>query len=185
MSEGPDAAPRAVALPADAVRSALKRQYGAAIAMLRDAVERCPDDLWFDERPTNRSWQVAYHALFFAHFYLGRDEHAFVPWSRHQGDVQYPDGIPGPADPASPLPLCATPYSRADVLAYADFCAERVDREVDALDLAAETCGFPWYPIPKLDHQIVNIRHIQHHAAQLADRVRAAADVGVRWVGSR
>jgi len=33
--------------------------------------------------------------------------------------------------------------------------------------------------------QIVNIRHIQHHAAQLIDRVRSAAGVGIRWVAAR
>jgi hypothetical protein len=32
---------------------------------------------------------------------------------------------------------------------------------------------------------VVNLRHIQHGAAQLADRVRATADVGVQWAGSR
>ena len=33
------------------------------------------------------------------------------------------------------------------------------------------------------EHQLVNLRHIQHHAAQLADRLRTARDHGVRWVG--
>jgi hypothetical protein len=37
----------------------------------------------------------------------------------------------------------------------------------------------------KLEHQIVNIRHVQHHAAHLAARLRAGgvAEV-VPWVGS-
>jgi hypothetical protein len=30
-----------------------------------------------------------------------------------------------------------------------------------------------------------DIRHIQHHGAQLIDRVRSAADIGVRWVAAR
>ena len=29
------------------------------------------------------------------------------------------------------------------------------------------------------------IRHIQHHTAQLADRLRSALDVGIAWVGAR
>jgi hypothetical protein len=37
----------------------------------------------------------------------------------------------------------------------------------------------------KLEHQFINIRHIQHHAAQLADRLRVAKNVGVAWVGMR
>jgi hypothetical protein len=45
--------------------------------------------------------------------------------------------------------------------------------------------GFSWYKVSKLEHQIINVRHLQHHTAQLADRVRRNANVGVRWAGSR
>ena len=41
------------------------------------------------------------------------------------------------------------------------------------------------YKVPKLEHQIISLRHIQHHAAQLADRLRATADVGIDWIGAR
>ena len=58
------------------------------------------------------------------------------------------------------------------------------DRAIDALDLASPESGFSWYKVAKLEHQLINIRHVQHHAAQLADRLRAAADVGTRWVSA-
>jgi hypothetical protein len=53
-------------------------------------------------------------------------------------------------------------------------CDSAVDDAVNALDLNAPHSGFSWYEIPKLEHQIVNIRHIQYHQAQLADRLRKA-----------
>ena len=56
---------------------------------------------------------------------------------------------------------------------------------MDALDLDSTESGFSWYRMSKLEHQLVNIRHIQHHGAQLADRLRSAADIGIRWVGGR
>ena len=59
-----------------------------------------------------------------------------------------------------------------------------VDGAVDALDVLEPQSGFHWYPIPMLEHQVVNIPHIQHGAAQLADRLRAATDVGVDWAGA-
>ena len=40
------------------------------------------------------------------------------------------------------------------------------------------------YKLPKLEHQIVNIRHIEHHMAQLADRLRSSAGIGIQWVGA-
>lgn len=167
-----------------AVRGALKGQYHAALAMLREAVELCPDELWLDETPRNAFWRVAYHALFFVHFYLMDTPDDFAPWAGHQADVQHADGIEGSTDPDSTLPVSPDPYSKADVLAYWAICDAMVDERVEAMDLGSDSSGFYWYPISKLEHQIVNIRHTAHHAAQLADRVRAARDVGVRWVGS-
>lgn len=167
-----------------ALRAALKSQYHAALAMLREAIERCPDDLWFDPAPANAYWQVAYHTLFFTHWYLQPHADAFHPWAEHQAEVQHPDGIAGPADPASDLPLLPDPYSRAQALAYCAWCQGMVGDAVDALDLRAPDSGFSWYRMPKLEHQFVNLRHLAHHAAQLADRLRAAEGIGVRWVGA-
>lgn len=54
-----------------------------------------------------------------------------------------------------------------------------------AMDLGAEESGFPWHPMSKLEHQLVNLRHLQHHVGQLNDRLRAGVGEGVDWVGSR
>lgn len=169
----------------ESLRSILKAQYHASLEMLKEAIERCPDELWLDSRPANAFWQIAYHTLFFTHLYMGPDEAAFVPWHGHQADVQHPDGIAGPADPESALPLVPEPYSKEQVLEYWKICDDMVEEVVDTLDLYGAESGFWWYKVPKLEHQIINIRHIQHGAAQLADRVRAAADVGINWAGSR
>jgi len=172
-------------IDAGTLRSVLKSQYHAALAMLREPIEGCPEALWDDAEPTNRFWQVAYHALFFAHLYLMPGEDDFRPWEGQQSQVQHPDGIPGPADPDSSLPLIPEPYSREQVLQYWQVVDAMVDTRVDALDLAQPTSGFPWYRMSKLEHQFLNLRHIQHHAAQLADRLRAAAGIGTRWVGAK
>ncbi|HEX7021303.1 MAG TPA: DinB family protein [Trueperaceae bacterium] len=170
------------ALPTDALRAALKSQYHAGLAMLRETIERCPDDVWYDTRPHNAAWQLAYHVLYFTHLYLMPNEAAFRPWDQHQADVQHPDGIPGPAQPGSPLPLVPEPYTPAQALAYCEHCDAMVDSAVDALDLHSPESGFPWYDMPKLEHQLVNLRHLAHHMAQLADRLRAANGTGIRWV---
>ena len=152
------------------LRSVLKSQYHASLAMLREAIERCPSEEWLSTGHKNASWQLSYHTLFFAHLYLQRDEAAFRLWEKHRGAG---DGTKG------------EPYSQAEVLEYWEFCDRMVDGAVDALDLDRTECGFSWYSMSKLEHQFVNIRHIQHHGAHLIDRVRAATDVGVRWVAAR
>jgi hypothetical protein len=179
--------PRSLELPgSDAgIRAVLRSQYHASLAMLRECIEECPDELWYDEDPENAFWQIAYHALFFAQLYLMPRPEAFEGWVGHQADVQHPDGIAGPADPESALPLLPDPYSRADALAYWRVCDDLVDRAIEAMDVTSDESGFRWYPIPKLEHQIVNLRHIQHHAAQLADRLRTSRGIGIRWAGAR
>lgn len=169
----------------DTLRPILKSQYHASLAMLRSAVEQCPDELWLARTHASACWQIAYHVLFFTHLYLHPDDASFVPWAQHQDDVQYPSAMIGGYrndDQAKELPA---PYTRAQALEYLDLCDRMVDESVDTCDLDADTCGFWWYKMGKLEHQLVNIRHIQHHTAQLADRVRQNAGVGVNWVGAR
>ena len=161
----------------------LKNQYHAALAGLGEAIQRCPENVWESKDHLNAFWQIAYHTLFFTHFYLQQNEEAFRPWEHQQSAVQHPDGIPGPADPDSSLPLIPNPYTQAQVLDYWKFCDQMVDEAVDRLDLENPECGFSWYKMSKLEHQLVNLRHIQHHTAQLADRLRSAANIGIRWVG--
>jgi hypothetical protein len=151
------------------LRSALKSQYHAALAMLRAAIERCPEAEWLSRGHRNAFWQVAYHAVFFTHLYLQQNETTFVRWSQHRGGD---DGTGG------------EPYSKAQVLEYCSFVDQSVDTAVDGLDLETPESGFSWYKMSKLEHQLVNIRHVQHHGAQLVDRLRSAADIGIKWVGS-
>ncbi len=167
------------------LRLVLKSQYHAGLAMLREAIEKCPEDLWLRTPPRNAFWQVAYHALYFTDLYLQADHLSHHPWAEHQSDNQNPDGIPGPPEPGNSLPLIPRPYTRAQVLAYWDVCDKMVDGAVDGLDLHSPQCGFPWYKVSKLEHQMVNLRHLQHHSAQLADRLRTELDVGIKWVGAR
>ena len=169
----------------DDLRAVLKSQYHASLAMLHEAIERCPEDVWLSAEQKNAFWQVAYHTLFFTHLYLHRDYASFRPWRGHQRNVQHEDGIGGPADPNSPLPLIPVPYTKAQALEYWALCDGMVDETIDNVDLASPECGFHWYRMSKLEHQFVNIRHVQHHTAQLADRLRAAVDIGVTWVGGR
>ena len=171
--------------PDESLRTILKSQYHASLAMLGETIERCPEEIWYSTDHTNAFWQIAYHTLFFAHFYLGPNNAAFQPWEGHQADVQHQDGIAGPPDPKSSLPLLPEPYTKEQAMEYWRFCDNMVDDTVDTLDLQSQESGFSWYPVPKLEHQIINLRHIQHGAAQLADRLRNGAEIGIAWAGAR
>jgi hypothetical protein len=158
------------------VRAALRSQYHAALKTLRDVIEKCPDKAWNDgPAPV---WRVAYHTLYFANMYLKQSEAAFSPWQRHREEAQYISSVPSEGRP----PKACEPFTRQEVLEYLNVCDTLVDGCIDALDLSAEKCGFPRYEMSTLEHQIVNIRHIQHHAAALSNRLRQSAGVAVDWV---
>lgn len=165
------------------VKNELKSQYHASLDMLGEAIEKCPEDLLYDKEFKNAFWQVAYHTLFFAHAYLSLSKDLFVPWSKHQANNQNPDGIGGDPDPDSKLPLLPDPYTKDQLLEYWGFCKGIVNKHVDMMDLESTNSGFDRYKISKFEHQLVNLRHIQHGAAQLADRLRDRMNIGVRWVG--
>jgi hypothetical protein len=52
-----------------------------------------------------------------------------------------------------------------------------------SLDFDAPS-GFFWLPFSKLELQLYNIRHVQHHTGQLIDRLRTVAGIGVARVGA-
>jgi hypothetical protein len=164
----------------EAMRTALKSQYHGALAMLRQAIERCPDDLWFNRDYANPFWKIAYHTLFYTHLYIQPNEDSFRPWKHHRTDIQSMDAPPASAGRP---PQTGEPYTKSQVLDYWNICEEMVDGAVDGLNLLDEQCGFSWYDLPKAAHQIVSIRHIQHHAAQLGVRLREASGIGIDWVG--
>lgn len=164
------------AISMEALRSALKSRYHAALAMLRAAIRRCPDDLWTSTGGhANPFWRIAYHTLYYTHLYLQPNNRAFRPWEHHQRGIQRFE---------KPL-RTRRPYTKAEVLAYWSTCGLLVDDAVEALDLNDPQSGFSWYKVPKMEHQIVNIRHIQYHQAQLADRLRVATGAGVGWADAR
>jgi len=153
-------------------------QYRAALAMLKQAIQTCPEDLWLSTGCHNRFWHIAYHALFYTHLYAHRCEADFRPWTRHKPDSQFLGPRPWAPNEARVIPQ---PYSKEDVLEFCEFCCAEVDVRVPADRLDAES-GFYWLPFNRLELHFYNIRHIQHHQGQLADRLRNAAHIGVPWV---
>lgn len=160
------------------IRAVILPQYRAGLAMLRHAIELCSQDLWTSAAYYNRFWHVAYHAAFYTHLYVQHSEASFHPWAKHVPESQYLGPRPGAPKEAS---VACDPYPKADVLNYLEFCWNEVESKVPELRFE-DPSGFHWLPFSKLELQFYNIRHLQHHTGQLADRVRAATGTGVGWV---
>lgn len=159
----------------DSLKPALKGQYHAALDMLKGAIEECPDSIWVSGIPPRSFWRLAYHTLFFTHLYLQVHDSDFVAWDLHRDEVE--------SDPERER-LDAKPYTKVEMLAYWDQVDAMVDPQIDRIDLSSPESGFSWYRIPKLDHIIVNLRHVQEHAGQLRDRLLEAG-IDQKWCTKR
>jgi hypothetical protein len=156
------------------VKDPIKSQYWAALAMLRQAIVKCPASLWVDNTYVNPFWHVAYHVLFYTHFYLSPTEKDFVPWEKHRDQITS----------LKPSVAEVEPYTKEEILEYQAFCLSSVETQVDVMNLEAKS-GFYWLPFNKLELQFYNIRHIQQHTGELCERLGAHGEIEIDWVGMR
>ena len=66
---------------------------------------------------------------------------------------------------------------------YLEFVQKQVVERVPLTDLEAESSGFYWYPVNKLEMQFINIRHIQQHAGELYETLGIREKIELGWVG--
>ena len=164
------------------LQEALKEQYHAGIAMLRDCVEKCPDDLWLSGTYPRTFWRIAFHAIYFTQLYLGQTDDAFEPWpGRPQGGAELWE-TPRSVEPYE-LSEEFVPYTKAQLLDYIAYVDSLLDPTVDALDLEALETGIPWYKnMTKLSHELLNLRHLQGHVGQLSELLMIRG-IDTNWIG--
>src|SRR5438045_591196 len=102
------------------IRAALKEQYHAGLAMLRQCVERCPDELWASGKHPRTYWRIAFHAIFYTHLYLGQGEDAFQPWPGRREEFPEMWGKPWNFEPFE-LPEETPLYQASEILQYIAF----------------------------------------------------------------
>lgn len=159
----------------DNVTPILLSQYAASFDMFRDAVEKTSDEDWNSKDYKTQTWQIAFHSLFFTYLYLHKKHADFKPL---EGFIEGAEIYDSFKDAPEPL------YSRSQIIDYISQCENFAKEILPQSDLNAAS-GFSWYETSKLEHQIINIRHIQHHTAQIADRLRNKADTNTNWFGWR
>jgi hypothetical protein len=165
----------------DLVKQLLTSQYEASLCTLNVCVENCPDQCW-NAKVANLAFnQAVFHTLFYADMYLGRDVPSFKTQAFHRENPDIFRDYEEMEDRAQ-----VQMYDRDSIRKYMRFCRSK------AIDtIASETdqtlrgpSGFDWRKCSRAELHVYNIRHIQHHAAQLSLRLRLDAKVEIPWVGS-
>jgi hypothetical protein len=85
------------------------------------------------------------------------------------------------------LRLPDRPYARADVLAYLAHGREKGRTAILSMtDAEAKApCGFPGLGLSRAELLLYNLRHVQHHAAQLNLLLRQAGVDAPSWCAAR
>lgn len=157
-------------------------QYHAALSTLGHAVVRCPEKLWNAPIVRYPLSQVAFHTLIFADLYLGcEDELAFRRQPFHLAHAEFFGDYEQLEDRE---PVCV--YERPAILKYLEFVRDKATSVLAAETAAtlAGPTGLPRRDFSRAELHVYNIRHIQHHAAQLIMRLRLDSEIDIPWIGA-
>jgi len=166
----------------DTLKDLLAHQYEASLSMLHLAIARCPEASW-NERVANLKYcQAAFHVVFFGDVYLQpSDDVNALKRQRfhieHAADFRDYEEL---EDRAQVLL-----YDKAFVLNYLLFVRSKASETIarESADVLAGRSGFARRKCSRAELHVYNIRHIQHHAAQLILRLRLDTKVDIPWVG--
>lgn len=167
-----------------AVKHALWKQFAAAIDMLHRAISLFPDDNWYTDKSF---FYMAYHCTVFLDYYLT------IPPDGFKAVLSYtltsPEHIPQEAiDDVIPDRI----YSKKEMMDYVQACREKCHQVIAGL--AEEQLNSPWINkademaasstmhFSVLDILLYNLRHVQHHTAQLNLLLRQKINTTTEYV---
>jgi len=154
-------------------RKILWQQFGACIDMLENAITACPEDLWRDRAQNPEFWYVAFHTLFFLDLYLSDCVEGFTPPEPFTLDELNPDGL-----------MPERPYTKDELINYLEHGRKKCRVTIEAItdEQLERRCGFKWVDVTEVELLLYNMRHVQHHTAQLNLILRQKIDSAPRWV---
>jgi hypothetical protein len=149
------------------------QQFGASIEMIENALRACPEQLWSDRSQRPEFWYLTYHTLFWLDLYLTGPDETFAP--------------PAPftlneLDPEGRIP--EQPYTKDEMQKYLEHGRNKCRATIESLtdEQARQPNGCKWLAMSFAESLLYNMRHVQHHAAQLNLILRQQTDSAPRWV---
>ncbi len=110
------------------IKKVIQSQYFASLAMLKQAIVKCPSSVWDAPEDKDKAWFKAYHTLYYAHKYIQINTRDFVPWKKgHKPDSE-------------------EPITKDEALEYLAFVEQEVTVRIP-LNRPGSRCGFPREPV--------------------------------------
>lgn len=161
------------------ITNILASQYKASLGILRNALDKVPEDQWNNEDYNNPNWQLAYHVLWATKLYLGPNPESYIPF---ENAIEGAESLGGKQDweNAEDGVKIEGFHTKEDLFFFIDNIETTLQSAIEALPLDDDS-GFEWYPYSRLELHINNIRHIQHHTAEIIERLKAKGITGFPW----
>jgi len=137
------------------LKEILWKQFGASIDMLENALILCPDELWNTD---TKFWYNAYHCLFYLDYYLTLEPDKFSPPSPFTLSEFDPSG-------AMPDEV----YSKQVLLTYLQASRNKCHNLISSMtfEIADQRWVNEYRNYSVIEIFLYNMRHVQHHVAQL------------------
>lgn len=151
----------------------LWQQFGAAIDMLENAIIACPEDIWGNRIGFSEFWYITFHALFYLDLYLSESDKTFTPPKPFTLDELDERGL-----------LPDRVYTKKELLIYLKHGREKCRSTIVNMteEQTNKQSGFSWLDISVAEVFLYNMRHVQHHAAQLNFILSQKLGSAPRWV---
>ncbi|HEY5748833.1 MAG TPA: DinB family protein [Chryseolinea sp.] len=161
----------------DGIKESLWKQFGASIDMLKNAIALWPEEKWNTEK---KFFYTAYHCLIFLDYYLT------IPWKKNfSSPLPFTESDKVPVDGIDDI-VPDRIYSKTELLNYLQLSREKCHDVIAGL--TEEKLGERWIAEDEnrnysvLELLIYNMRHVQHHAAQLNLFLRQGIADAPQWV---
>ena len=165
----------------DTIKELLTNQFEATLCTLKACIDECPEAAW-DAPVANLAFcQVVFHTLFFTDCYLGQNVESLREQAFHRNHKPFFRDYEELKDRKQKLL-----YDHVSIITYLEFCRKKVSEALatETAETLSARSGFAWLRFSRVELYVYNIRHIQHHAAQLSLRLRLDANTNIPWVKS-
>ena len=152
---------------------AIRQQFGAAIDSLEGAIRAYPEAAWTDGERWHQPWYLAFHTVFWLDLYLSESSFDYTPPPPFTRGELEPNVFP------------ERPYSKQEILDWLQQSRAALETRLETVTTpedARRPCRLHWGTMEAAELLLYNLRHVQHHAAQLNLRIRQAGGEPSPWV---
>ncbi len=117
--------------------------------MLRNVISKVPDDQWNNDEYNNPNWQLVYHTLWAAKYYLAATPESFVLFTNAIEGAESLGGTQEWENSEADVVVEGF-HTKEELLAFADEVEIDLAQHIEQFPLEGDA-GFEWYPYSRLE----------------------------------